>query len=162
MFPWKFVGFRGLYHAMQPLCSAANASSYMFLHFLQVFSLLCPCRILFLDAYTLCIVHWLSVRHTSDLYWAYWLVCPNVHSKCEWALWSLFYSDCLFGQVMVYFSFLFTWFFCACLICLKSFLHRMIKLCCVLGVTCSYDSRAYQILELGVSKFLFNCSQLTF
>ena len=30
----------------------------------------------------------------------------------------------------------------------------MIKLCCcVLGDTCSYDSRALQILELGVSEF---------
>ena len=33
-------------------------------------------------------------------------------------------------------------------------MHTMIKLCCcVLGDTCSYDSRASQILELGVSKF---------
>ena len=31
----------------------------------------------------------------------------------------------------------------------------MIKLCCcVSGDTCSYDSRASQILELGVSKFV--------
>ena len=124
------------------------------MHFLQVFSLLCPCRILFIDAYTLCIVHWLSVGHASDLHWTYYLVCPDVHSKCEWALWSLFYSDCLFGQAMVYFSFFLTWSHCACLICLTSFLHTMIKLfCCVSGVTCSYDSRAYQILELGVSEF---------
>ena len=33
-------------------------------------------------------------------------------------------------------------------------LQVLIKLCCcVSGVTCSYDSRAYQILELGVSEF---------
>ena len=37
---------------------------------------------------------------------------------------------------------------------LQVFLHTVIKLCCcVSGVTCSYDSRAYQILELGVSEF---------
>ena len=36
---------------------------------------------------------------------------------------------------------------------LQVFLHTMIKLCCVLGYTCSYDSRASQILELGVSEF---------
>ena len=37
---------------------------------------------------------------------------------------------------------------------LQVFLHTMIKLrCCVLGDTCSYDSRASQILELGVSEF---------
>ena len=34
------------------------------------------------------------------------------------------------------------------------FLHTMIKPCCyVSGNTCSYDSRATQILELGVSEF---------
>ena len=55
---------------------------------------------------------------------------------------------------MVYFSLHFAWSHCACLICLISFLHTMIKLCCcVSGVTYSYDSRAYQILELGVSEF---------
>ena len=37
---------------------------------------------------------------------------------------------------------------------LQVFMHTMIKLCCcVLGDTCSYDSRASQILELGVSEF---------
>ena len=30
-------------------------------------------------------------------------LCPSVHSKCEWALWSLPYSDCLFDQAMVCF-----------------------------------------------------------
>ena len=42
----------------------------------------------------------------------------------------------------------------ACFICITSFLHTMIKLfCCVSGDTCSYDSRASQILEFGVSEF---------
>ena len=37
---------------------------------------------------------------------------------------------------------------------LQVFLQTLIKLCCcVLGDTCSYDSRASQILELGVSEF---------
>ena len=37
---------------------------------------------------------------------------------------------------------------------LQVFLHIMIILCyCVSGDSCSYDSRAYQILELGVSEF---------
>ena len=36
---------------------------------------------------------------------------------------------------------------------LQVFLHTMIILCCVSGDTCSYDSRATQILELGVSEF---------
>ena len=113
------------------------------------------CKILFLDAYTLCIVHWLSVGHASDLHWAYWLVCPDVHSKSEWALWSLFYSDCLFSQAMVYFSFQ----FCLIALCLSHmqlqvFLHTMMMMCCyVSGDSYSYDSRAYQILELGISEF---------
>ena len=37
---------------------------------------------------------------------------------------------------------------------LQVFLHTMMILCCyVSGDSCSYDSRAYQILELGVSEF---------
>ena len=37
---------------------------------------------------------------------------------------------------------------------LQVFLHTMIILCCyVSGDSCSYDSRAYQILELGMSEF---------
>ena len=39
-------------------------------------------------------------------------------------------------------------------IVLISFLHTMIVLCCCFsGDTCSYGSRATQILELGVSEF---------
>ena len=37
---------------------------------------------------------------------------------------------------------------------ITSFLHTMMILCCyVSGDSCSYDSRAYQILEFGVSEF---------
>ena len=40
---------------------------------------------------------------------------------------------------------------------LQVFLHTMIILCCcVSGDTCSYDSRATQILKLGVSEFFSN------
>ena len=116
---------------------------------------MCPCRILFLDAYTLCIMHWLSVGHANDLHWAYWLVCSDVHSKWEWVLWSLFYSDCLFGQAMVYYLILFLLdrIFLAPY-ALQVFLHTMIiSCCCVSGDSCSYVSRATQILELDVSEF---------
>ena len=42
---------------------------------------------------------------------------------------------------------------------ITSFLHTMIKLCCcVSGDTCSYDSRASQILKLGVSEFCLTVS----
>ena len=127
------------------------------MYFLQLFSLLCPCRILFLDAYTLCIVHWLSVRHANDLHWTYLLVYPDVHSKCEWALWSLFYSDCLFGQAMVYYLIHFFFLLDRSVLtsyALQVFLHTMIISCyCVSGDSCSYVSRATQILELGMSEF---------
>ena len=75
-------------------------------------------------------------------------------SKCEWTLWSLPYSDCLFDQAIVYFltpslldhivhaSYAF-----------HAFLHTMIMVyCCVSGDSCSYDLRASQFLELGVSE----------
>ena len=43
---------------------------------------------------------------------------------------------------------------CVCFICITSFLHTMIKLCCCVSEhTCSYNSRVSQILELGVSEF---------
>ena len=49
--------------------------------------------------------------------------------------------------------------FCLIALCLsymllQVFLHTMMILCCyVSGDSCSYDSRAYQILDLGVSEF---------
>ena len=68
--------------------------------------------------------------------------------------WFVFCSDCLFDQAMVCFltpslldhiilaSYAF-----------HAFLHTMITVyCCVLGDSCSYDSRASQFLELGMSE----------
>ena len=100
---------------------------------------MCPCRIV-----PRCIY-----------FWACLLVCSSVHSKCEWALWSLPCSDYLVDQAMVCFltpslldhilpaSYAF-----------HAFLHTMIMVYCfVSGVSYSYDSRASQFLELGVSEF---------
>ena len=133
------------------------------MHFLYVFSLLCPWRILFLDAYTLCIVHWLSVGHASDLHWAYWLVCLDVHSKCEWALWSLFYSDCLFGQVMVYYLIpFFAWSLCTCFICITSFSSyndHIVLLCFRRFLFICFKS--YTDSRVRCEWVLFNYSQLT-
>ena len=156
MFYALFVGFMVctmLYAAFYALFKSVLLSKCLAFSFKYCHS--CTLVGLFLDAYTWCIMHWLSVGHASDLHWVYWLVCPDVHSKCEWALWSLFYSDCLFGQAMVCFltpslldlimpaSYAF-----------HAFLHTMIMMyCCVLGDSCSYDSRVSQLLELGVSEF---------
>ena len=75
-------------------------------------------------------------------------------SKCEWALWSLPYSDCLFDQVMVCFltPYLLDHIMLASY-AFHAFLHTMIMVyCCVSADSCSYDSRASQFLELGVSE----------
>ena len=70
---------------------------------------------------------------------------PSVNEHCG------HYSIVIACAVKLGFSALF---YFVCFICITSFLHTMIKLCCcVLGDTCSYDLRASQILELGVSKF---------
>ena len=46
------------------------------------------------------------------------------------------------------------WSHCACFICISSFLHIMIILCCCFSRdSCSYGSRASQILELSMSEF---------
>ena len=63
-----FVVFYGLYHtyaAFMFYCLVLLAKCYAFS--LSTL-LLCPSRILFLGAYTLCIMHWLSVGHASDLH----------------------------------------------------------------------------------------------
>ena len=92
-------------------------------------------------AYTLCIVYWLSVGHASDLQWAYWLVCLDVNSKCEWELWSLFYSDCLFGQAMVYYL-------------IPFLLDRIVLTLYALQVFPSYNDH---IVLLCFRRFLFIC-----
>ena len=96
-------------------------------------------------------MHWLSVGHTNNLHCSCLLVCSSVHSKCEWALWSLPCSDYLFNQVMVCFltpslldhilsaSYAF-----------HAFLHTtIIVYCCVSGDSWSYDSKVSQLLVLG-------------
>ena len=81
---------------------------------------------------------------------------PSVNEYCDHYL----VSDYLFDQAMVCFlspslldhimpaSYAF-----------HAFLHTMIMVyCCVSGDSCSYDSRASQLLDLGVSEFC-HCSQ---
>ena len=100
-----------------------------------------------------CCVHWLSVGH----YFTFKLTSlhvrifiPYVNEYCG------HYSIVIACMVKPWFIalFHFTWSHFVYFICITSFLHTVIKLCCCLsGDTCSYDSRASQILELGVSEF---------
>ena len=54
-------------------------------------SLLCPCWILYPWCNYFVLLYQLSVEHANNtLHWAYQLTCPDVHSLCEWSLWSLF------------------------------------------------------------------------
>ena len=116
-------------------------------------SLLCPCRIVPRCIY---LVYYALVECWACKWFE--LILLACMSKCSfqvwWALWSLPCSDCLFDQAMVCFltlslldhimpaSYAF-----------HTFLHTMIMVyCCVLGDSCSYDSRASQFLELGVSE----------
>ena len=80
-------------------------------------------------------------------------------SECSFLAWMsivvTIYSDCSF-LVKPWFitQFHFSSSHYACSICITSFLHTMIKLCCCVSRdTCSYGSRTSQILELGVSEF---------
>ena len=75
-------------------------------------------------------------------------------SKCSFQVWSLPCSDCLFDQAMVCFltPFMLDHIMLASY-AFHAFLHTMIMMyCCVSGDSCSYDSRASQFLELGVSE----------
>ena len=115
---------------------------------------MCLSRILFLDAYMLCA---LVECWTCKWYFAFKLISlhvrmfiPYENEHCD------HYSIVIACMVKPWFIalFHFAWSHCACVICITSFLHTMIKLCCCgLGDTCSYDSRTTQILELGVSEF---------
>ena len=91
------------------------------------------------------------------------LVCI---SGCSFLVWIsivvTIYNDCSF-LVKPWFITLFhlAWLYCACSICIKSFLHTMIILCCCVSRgTCSYSLRATQILKLGVSEFCSIVSNL--
>ena len=84
-----------------------------------------------------------------------WMFIPSVNKHCGhyfivmlvWLTHGLLLNSILFDRIVL------------ALYALKVFLHTMIMLCCcVLRDTCSYDSRATQILELGVSEFC-HCSQ---
>ena len=120
---------------------------------------MCPSRILFLDAYMFCA---LVECWTCKWYFAFKLIIlhvrmfiPYVNEHCG------HYSIVIACMVKLWFIalFHFAWSHCACFICITSFLHTMIKLCCcVSGDTCSYDSRASQILKLGVSEFCLTVS----
>ena len=121
---------------------------------LQVHSLLCPSRILFLNAYMLCA---LVECWTCKWYFAFKLISlhvqmfiPYENEHCD------HYPIVIACMVKPWFIalFHFAWSHYACFICITSFLHTMIKLCCCVSEhTCFYNSRASQILELGVSEF---------
>ena len=108
---------------------------------------------MFLDAYTSCIVHWLSDGHAKciELISLYvWIFIPNVNEHCGhyfivilvWLSHGLLLNSILLDH------------FVLASYALQVFLHTMIILYyCVSEYTCSYDSRATQILESDVSEF---------
>ena len=115
---------------------------------------MCPSTILFLDAYTFCA---LVECWTFKWYFAFKLISLHVRMFIPYVNEHYgHYSIVIACMVKPWFItlFHFAWSHYACFICITSFLHTMIKLyCCVSGDICSYDSRATQILELGVSEF---------
>ena len=93
-------------------------------------------------------------RHMDEL-WTWRLSMTPSHSKCEWTLWSLPCGDYLVDQALI-------WIFTSSLLdhlklvsyAFHVFLHTMIIVYCrVSRVSCSYDSSASQLLELGVNEF---------
>ena len=85
---------------------------------------------------------------------------------CSFFVWMsiavIIYCDCSFLVKLCFIALIYiAWSHCACSICITSFLRTMIILCCCFSFsedTCSYGSKAIQILELDVSKFC-HCSQ---
>ena len=82
--------------------------------------LLCPSRILFLDAYTSCILHWSSVWTWIYPYAIvfYWLHVRMIICFAIWSLWSFPYDYHMFDQVAHMFHNMFTWSHFTCYIIL--------------------------------------------
>ena len=109
-------------------------------------------------------LHWLSVGHANDsLQWAF-LACM---SGCSFLVWMsivvTIYSDCSFLIKPWFIAEIhFAWSHFACSICITSFLHTMIILCC-------FVFRRYLFLwfksftdsRVRYEWVLFNYSQLT-
>ena len=103
-----------------------------------------------------CCMHWLSVAHANDTLHLSLLACM---SRCSFLMIMssvisiLYYLLVWSSYGLLLYSILLDRIVLASYV-LQVFLHTMIKLCCcVSGDTCSYDSRATQILELGLSEF---------
>ena len=91
--------------------------------------------------------------------WYFALSLLDCMSGCSFLVWMsiavTIYSDCSFLVKPCFIVLSYNaWSHCARFICITSFLHTMIILCCCFsGDTCSYGLRASQILELGMSEF---------
>ena len=123
-------------------------------------SILCP----LLDFISLMQLLWVFVSvECWTCKWYFALSLLACMSGCSFLVWMsivvTIYSDCSFLVKLSFIALIYSaWSHCTCSICIISFLHIMIILCCCFsGDTCSYGSRATQILELGVSEF---CSTL--
>ena len=119
-------------------------------------SLLCP----LLDFISLMQLLWVfvSVEYWTCK-WYFALSLLACMSGCSLLVWMrivvIIYSDCSFLVKPCFIDLIYSaWSHCACSICITSFLHIMIILCCCFsGDICSFGSRATYILELGVSEF---------
>ena len=90
--------------------------------------------------------------------WYFALSLLDCMSGCSFLVWMsiavTIYSDCSFLVKPCFIVLIYNaWSHCARFICITSFLHTMIILCCFSGDTCSYGLRASQILKLGMSEF---------
>ena len=86
------------------------------------------------------------------------LACMFGYSFLVWmSIVVTIYGDCSFLVKPCFIALIYiTWSHCAYSICITSFLHTMIILCyCFSGDTCSYGSKATQILKLGVNEFCY-------
>ena len=114
---------------------------------------MCPSRILFLDVYLLCALvecwtcKWYFAVKLISLYVQMFI--PYVNEHCG------HYSIVIVCMVKPWFIVLFhfAWLHCTCFIFIQVFCIQWSSCVVVFHCACSYDSRASQILELGVSEF---------
>ena len=108
---------------------------------------MCPCWTLFLDAYWVMGIQVICIELIS-LYVQMFILSVNEHCDHYFIVMFVWLSHGLLLNSILLDHFVLASY------ALQVFLHTMIILyCCVSRNTCSYDSRATQILELGVSEF---------
>ena len=144
------------------ICSLVLVDKCYAFFFLST-SLLCP----LLDFISLMQLLWVVVSvECWTCKWYFALSLLACMSGCSLLVWMrivvIIYSDCSFLVKPCFIDLIYSaWSHCACSICITSFLHTMIKLCCCVSKDLSLWFKSFTNSRVRYEWVLFNCFQLT-